>query len=94
MKNTFDINKLLSISFNSKEMKPDRIRKIRKLYNATQVVFAELIMINYETYRSWEQGKRIPSSPGYAILSIAEQYPDIFLKHRDKIISRIQNRDF
>lgn len=87
---TINFKKLLSIGFDTRNMRPERIRKIRGFYKVTQKSFADLIMVNYETYRSWEEGRRYCSSPGYAILSIAEQYPNIFLKHRSKIISKIQ----
>lgn len=78
MKKNFRLDQLLSIDFNQSDLTPKRIKDIRKIYKATQAAFADLIMVNYETYRSWEEGRRFPSSPGCSILSIAEQYPDIF----------------
>jgi DNA-binding transcriptional regulator YiaG len=75
------------------KMTLDRIKAIRKLYGATQSSFAELIMVNYETYRKWEQGKRFPSSPGYAILCIAESYPKVFLKNWRKIGEQVKGLD-
>jgi DNA-binding transcriptional regulator YiaG len=73
-------------------MTSQRIKEIRKLFKVTQKSFADLIMVNYETYCSWEEGRRYCSSPGYAILSIAENYPDIFLKNRNKLIQKINHK--
>ena len=84
-----NFKELLPIGFNTKDMTPERIREIRRLYKVTQKSFADLITVNYETYRSWEEGRRYCSSPGYAILTIAESYPDIFLKNRNKILEKI-----
>jgi len=77
----------------SKKIKltPDRIRSIRKYFKLTQVAFSEFIMVGYETYRSWEEGRRYPSSPGYAILLIAEKYPGIFIKNREDLIKEFQS---
>ena len=65
-----------------------KIKSIRKAYGLTQVVFADLLMVNFETYASWEKGRRFPSSPGCAVLVIAEQYPAVFLKRRKDIIKK------
>mgnify|MGYP003402883682 CR=1 FL=1 len=70
MKRNFNLDKLLSFDFNQSDLTPKRIKDIRKIYKVTQVAFAELIMVRYETYRSWEEGRRVPSSPGYAILRL------------------------
>ena len=64
MKRNFNLDKLLSFDFNQSDLTPKRIKDIRKIYKVTQVAFAELIMVSYETYRSWEEGRRVPSSPG------------------------------
>lgn len=84
-----DLYKLLAGARKGK-MTPERIRAIRKLYGITQSNFAELIMVNYETYRKWELGKRFPSSPGYAILCIAETYPKVFLKNWRNIARKVK----
>jgi DNA-binding transcriptional regulator YiaG len=49
-----------------------RIKKIRKSYLSKIIAFSKLLMVNYETYRSWEEERCYPSSPGYAILHITE----------------------
>lgn len=48
-----------------------------------------MIIFKNNTYRSWEGGYRFPSSPGLAILLIAENYPEVFLKNRDDIFKKI-----
>lgn len=73
-------------------MSGKRIREIRKSYGMTQVNFAKLLMVNYETYCSWEKGRRNPSSPGCAILSIAEKYPKVFLENSRDIVKELQQR--
>ncbi|RYE05576.1 MAG: helix-turn-helix domain-containing protein [Rickettsiaceae bacterium] len=80
------IDYLIECKANKEKLTTDRIRKIRKHFNLTQVAFSEFIMVGYETYRSWEEGRRIPSSPGYAILLIAEKYPEVFIKNRKDVI--------
>lgn len=67
-----------------------RIRNIRKAYGLTQVAFADLLGLKFETYASWEKGRRFPSSPGCTVLMIAEKYPDVFLKRRKDIIKKLK----
>jgi DNA-binding transcriptional regulator YiaG len=43
-----------------------RIKSIRKTYGMTQVNFADLLGVAYDTYCSWELGVRKPSSPACA----------------------------
>ena len=78
-----------SIFLKKELMPPSRISKIRRIYGATQRRFAALLGVKFDTYCSWEQGKRNPSSPGYALLCIAEKYPEIFLKNKESIIESI-----
>jgi DNA-binding transcriptional regulator YiaG len=73
-------------------MQPKRIKEIRNKFGLTQVKFAELLNINYDTLRSWEGGYRTPSSPGYALLLIAEKSPQEFIKHRDKVLREIKSK--
>lgn len=68
---------------------PSRIKAVRKKYGMTQMDFADLLGVKYITYGSWERGDRNPSSPAYALLKIAENYPEIFLANRREIIMSI-----
>lgn len=72
-------------------LSPKEIREVRKLYRLTQVNFAKLLHISYHTYKNWEIGHRLPSSPAMALLYIARNYPEVFLKNREKILSEIPN---
>jgi DNA-binding transcriptional regulator YiaG len=73
-------------------MTPHRVKSIRLSFGLTQVEFADLLNIKYNTLRSWEGGYKRPSSPGCALLQFAEEYPDIFIENREKIIKEINNR--
>lgn len=66
-------------------MTRERIKNIRSLYKATQVTFSELLGVSYHTYKNWEIGHRIPSSPSAALLYVAENNPKIFINEKDKI---------
>lgn len=68
-------------------MSPQRIKTIRNLYRATQIEFAELMGVSYHTYKNWEIGHRLPSSPAAALLYIAENNPKVFYQERLKFIS-------
>ena len=80
-----DVNLLLRLA----PMPSQKIKSIRTKYNMTQMRFSELMGVKFETYRSWEKGVRSPSSPGYALLNIADKHPEIFLENRKEIISGI-----
>ena len=58
------------------------IRSIRRYFGLTQVKFADLLDVSYGTYKNWEIGHRIPSSPSMALLYIARDWPEIFLKNQ------------
>lgn len=93
---TKNINRVFTkylLEYGAKKIKltPDRIRSIRKHFRLTQIAFSDFIMVGYETYRSWEEGRRYPSSPGCAILLIAEKYPDIFINNRKDVIKAFKN---
>jgi DNA-binding transcriptional regulator YiaG len=75
----------------NKWLSPREIREVRKLYRLTQVNFAKLLHISYHTYKNWEIGHRLPSSPAMALLYIARDHQELFLKERDKILSTISN---
>lgn len=57
---------------------PSEIKAIRRQYGLTQVSFAEKLNVSYGTYKNWEIGHRIPSSPAMALLYVAKHYPKIF----------------
>ncbi|MGI4775938.1 MAG: helix-turn-helix domain-containing protein [Janthinobacterium lividum] len=59
---------------------PRRIKAIRKVYGLTQVKFAELLGMKYDTLRSWEGGYKRPSSPGRALLVCSRKITRSVLK--------------
>jgi DNA-binding transcriptional regulator YiaG len=75
-----------------RNMTPKRIKAIRRSYALTQVKFSELLGINYETLRKWEKGERYPSSPGCALLVIAEASPEEFIRNKAKFLKEINRQ--
>ncbi len=66
---------------------PQKLRDMRRLqYKMTQAAFSELLGVCKKTYEDWEYGKHVPNSAARSLLLIAKNYPDIFLKNREKII--------
>lgn len=66
---------------------PKAIREIRRVqYRLTQKEFSNLIGVFQRTYEEWEYGRSRPSSAARRLLLIVRDYPEIFLKNREKII--------
>jgi len=63
-----------------KPISPAKIKAIRKSYNLSQAAFAQILRINVRTLQNYEIGHRTPCSTANALLKIAEENPDIFLK--------------
>jgi putative transcriptional regulator len=53
---------------------------IRARLKLSQSAFAGLMGVSLRTVQDWEQGRRKPSGPAVALLRIAEQKPDVFMK--------------
>lgn len=76
------------IKENHKWTTPSAIKELRMgQYRLTQAEFAKLIMVSLATLQDWEQGRHAPSSPAQSLLLIAKDYPDIFMKNREKILT-------
>jgi predicted RNase H-like HicB family nuclease/DNA-binding XRE family transcriptional regulator len=58
----------------------NRIREIRRSFNVSQRVFAEMLNVSLATVRAWEQGARTPDGAATRLLSIAEHRPEIILE--------------
>jgi DNA-binding transcriptional regulator YiaG len=82
-------NELIRSGLIKQMMNPTGIKQIRQRYGMTQVKFAALLSLSYDTLRSWEGGYRFPSSPGYALLLIAEKSPETFVKNRKQILKTV-----
>ena len=70
--------KLALRSHTLKEPAPPQV--IRARLNLSQSAFAGLMGVSLRTVQDWEQGRRKPSGPAVALLRIAEQHPEIFIK--------------
>jgi putative transcriptional regulator len=53
--------------------------EIRQRLNLSQHAFAGLLGVSVRTLQEWEQGRRTPRGPAYALLRIADQHPEAFL---------------
>lgn len=61
-----------------KEPAPPKI--IRARLKLSQSAFAGLMGVSLRTVQDWEQGRRKPSGPAIALLRIAEQKPEVFMR--------------
>jgi putative transcriptional regulator len=59
---------------------PAPVREIRTKLKLSQSAFAGLMGVSVRTIQDWEQGRRKPSGPAIALLRIAEQKPDVFIR--------------
>jgi len=59
---------------------PAPVRVIRNKLKLSQSEFAALMGVSVRTIQDWEQGRRKPSGPAIALLRIAEQKPDVFMR--------------
>jgi putative transcriptional regulator len=50
-------------------------KAIRRLTGLSQAKFAELLGIELATLRNWEQGRRVPTGPGRALLRAIGKNP-------------------
>ncbi len=60
----------------------------RRAMGVSQDRFAALLGISPATVRNLEQGRTKPTGPTSKLLSIAEQFPQIFISHSAKLSSR------
>lgn len=58
----------------------NRIREIRRSFDVSQRVFADLLNVSLATVRAWEQGVRTPDGAAMRLLSIAERSPKTILE--------------
>jgi putative transcriptional regulator len=60
--------------------RPSAPDKIRAKLHLSQAAFAGLMDVSLRAIQEWEQGRRKPSGPAEALLRIAEQHPEVFMK--------------
>ena len=57
-----------------------KIKKIRKMLNMSQPVFAKVLNISTRTIQSWEQDIRRPDNASCRLLQVLEKNPEIILE--------------
>ena len=60
------------------EFSPLDIKDIRANLNKSQREFALMIGVSLGTLQNWEQGRRKPVGPAWALLRVAAQSPEAF----------------
>jgi DNA-binding transcriptional regulator YiaG len=58
----------------------DRIREIRRGFDVSQRVFADMLNVSLATVRAWEQGLRTPDGAATRLLFIAEHHPETVIE--------------
>lgn len=58
---------------------PKNVRAIREKVGLSQSAFAALLGVSTRTLQEWEQGRRTPTGPAYALLRVAERHPRALL---------------
>jgi len=69
--------KKLGITFSEITITPGKIKKIRKVSNYSQSVFARLLNVSVSSVRQWEQGSRKPAGSAKVLLELMEKEPHI-----------------
>ena len=59
-------------------LQPNEIRAIRKKYNMSRAVFANLLHISNRTLEKWELGTSQPNEQASTLLILTNKYPDMF----------------
>ena len=52
-----------------------RVRSLRQSLNLPQPAFARLVHVSVSTIRNWEQGRREPDGPAFALLQAIKNDP-------------------
>lgn len=60
--------------------RPAAPEKIRARLRLSQAAFAGLMGVSRRTVQDWEQRRRKPSGPAEALLRIADQHPEVFMR--------------
>ena len=56
------------------------VRSIRERIGLSQSEFARLFGVSVRTLQDWEHGRRAPSGPARALLTIAQKHPSALLE--------------
>ncbi len=66
----------------------ERIREIRRGFDVSQRVFAEMLNVSLATIRAWEQGARTPDGASVRLLNIAERHPEAIIETASPSVMR------
>jgi putative transcriptional regulator len=58
---------------------PENVRVIRDRMGLSQSAFAALLGVSLRTLQDWEQGRRKPTGPAYALLRVATRHPEALI---------------
>ncbi len=58
---------------------PGDVRVIRERLDLSQSAFAALLGVSLRTLQDWEQGRRKPTGPAYALLRVATRHPEALI---------------
>lgn len=59
---------------------PDSVRTLRERMGLSQAAFAALLGVSLRTLQDWEQGRRKPTGPAYALLRVATRHPEALIE--------------
>ena len=69
LRRKYTVRRVKRTPFRHPEFGPDEIAAIRDSLRASQAVFADLIGVSAGTVRSWEQGRKTPSTLARCLLA-------------------------
>ena len=58
-----------------------RIAALRNRLALSQPIFALMLNVSVETVRAWEQGRRTPDGSALRLLQVAEEAPEVLVRH-------------
>ncbi len=67
---------------------PTRVKKTRKLLNASQPIFAQFLGVRPATVRAWECGNNVPSGMAARFLDEIQQNPAFFKARMEKLVTK------
>ena len=59
------------------EYTASKVKKLRKLFGATQEEFSQILNVDLSTIRAWEQGQRNPNKSANRLMEILSKEPTI-----------------
>ncbi len=78
----------VQLKVRSTKYNPARVKKARKLLNASQPIFAQFLGVRPATVRAWECGNNVPSGMAARFLDEIQENPDFFKARMQKLITK------